>query len=178
MNLQETYQKAIKFAGIKHKNQKVVGTESNYLLHLSNVAMEILVAYKYEEFDVIFAIQLALLHDTIEDTDTTFDEIKKEFSEKVAIGVLALTKDERILIKKDRMTDSLHRINKLCKEVGMVKLADRITNLQKPPKIWDKQKITSYLEEAKLISHTLKGKSEYLNNRLNEKIIEYQEYIN
>ena len=42
---QELYQKAMKFAGEKHKDQKVPGTNSNYLLHISNVAMEILVAY-------------------------------------------------------------------------------------------------------------------------------------
>ena len=42
---QEIYQEAIKFAGEKHKNQQVPGTEANYLLHISNVAMEIFTAY-------------------------------------------------------------------------------------------------------------------------------------
>ena len=41
----------------KHKNQKVPGTESNYLLHISNVAMEILLAYNANNnFDIDFAI--------------------------------------------------------------------------------------------------------------------------
>ena len=177
MNTQELYQKAIKFSGEKHKNQKVPGTESNYLLHLSNVAMEILVASKYEEFNVDFAIQVALLHDSIEDTETTFDEIKDHFGKDIALAVLALTKNDKFTDKKDKMIDSLNRINELSKEVGMVKLADRITNLQKPPKTWGKEKIVKYLDIAKVMSEMLKNKSEYLNSRLDNKITEYQKYL-
>jgi len=175
---QEIYQKAIKFAGEKHKNQKVPGTESNYLLHISNVAMEMLLAYNANNnFDINFAIQLALLHDTIEDTETNFEEIENEFDHRVALGVQALTKDENLSSKKERMIDSLKRINELEKEVGMVKLADRITNLQKPPKHWKKDKIQNYLNEAKLISELLNDKNKFLNNRLQLKINEYKIYI-
>jgi len=174
---QEIYQKAIKFAGEKHKNQKVPGTDSNYLLHISNVAMEILLAYnENNDFDIDFAIQLALLHDTIEDTETSFNEIENKFDHRVALGVQALTKDDRLSSKKEKMIDSLKRINELEKEVGMVKLADRITNLQKPPKHWKKDKIRNYLNEAVLIGKTLNHKNEYLNNRLQTKIAEYKKY--
>lgn len=175
---QEIYQKAIKFAGEKHKNQRVPGTESNYLLHISNVAMEILLAYhKNNSFDKDFAIQLALLHDTMEDTETNFEEIESKFGHRVALGVQALTKDENLSSKKERMIDSLKRINALEKEVGMVKLADRITNLQEPPIHWKKDKIQNYLNEAKLINETLNNKNEYLNNRLQTKIDDYKIYI-
>ncbi len=61
------------------------------------------------------------------------------------------------------MIDSLNRINSLSKEIGIVKLADRITNLQQPPKTWNKEKIEKYLETAKIISKTLNNKSSYLN---------------
>jgi hypothetical protein len=74
------------------------------------------------------------------------------------------------------MIDSLNRINKLEKEVGMVKLADRITNHQEPPKYWGKNKILKYLNEANLINEMLKGKNEYLNKRLQTKIVEYKKY--
>ncbi|MGS2738197.1 HD domain-containing protein [Sinomicrobium sp. M5D2P17] len=168
----------MKFAGEKHGSQKVPGTSSNYLLHISNVAMEILMAYQAKnDFDVDFAIQVAILHDTIEDTTTGFNEIKTEFGEKVASGVLALTKNDNITSKKERMTDSLRRINQSEKEVGMVKLADRITNLQVPPGHWSNDKIAHYLEEAKLIGTTLKNKNRYLNTRLTHKINEYKKYI-
>ncbi len=174
---QEIYQKAIKFAGEKHKNQKVPGTDANYLLHISNVAMEIILAHKEnEDFDINYAIQLALLHDTLEDTKTEFSELKEQFGEKVALGIQALTKNDNLTSKKEKMTDSLNRINQLEKEVGIVKLADRITNLQEPPKFWEKDKILNYLNEAKLINEMLKNKNEYLNTRLQAKIVEYKKY--
>ena len=171
---QELYQKAMKFAGEKHCNQKVAGTNSNYLLHISNVAMEILMAYTVNNsFDIDFAIQTAILHDTIEDTATNFNELKNEFGERVAKAVKALTKDEALPTKKEKMVDCLDRINQLEKEVGMVKLADRITNLQPPPKNWNRDKILNYLEESKLIAKSLNEKNEYLNQRLESKILEY-----
>ncbi len=172
---QELYQNAIRFAGEKHSKQKVPGTNSNYLLHISNVAMEVLLAYNVDpSFDLNFAIQVAILHDTIEDTTADFEEIKNKFTEEVAIGVQALTKDENLASKTERMKDSLNRINKLRKEVGLVKLADRITNLQIPPKDWTKEKVLKYWEEAKLISEVLKGKNDFLNDRLDQKIEEYK----
>ncbi|WP_321516021.1 HD domain-containing protein [Marinifilum fragile] len=175
---QEIYQRALKFAGEKHKDQKVPGTNSNYLLHLSNVAMEILMAHSTEQnFDVDFAIQLAILHDTIEDTDTEFGELKETFGDRVAQGVLALTKNVNLPSKKEQMLDSLSRINQLEKEVGMVKLADRITNLQEPPHYWTNEKIEKYRKEAELISETLVNKNDYLNKRLESKIEEHKQYL-
>ena len=46
--IQELYQKAMKFAGEMHHEQKVPGTNANYLLHISNVAMEVLMAYAHK----------------------------------------------------------------------------------------------------------------------------------
>jgi (p)ppGpp synthase/HD superfamily hydrolase len=174
---QEIYQKAMRFAGEKHSEQKSPGTNSNYLLHISSVAMEILMAHsKKNNFDIDYAIQVGILHDTIEDTETNFNEIKNKFGESVAIGVQALTKDKNLPTKKEQMIDSLNRINDLKKEVGMVKLADRITNLQAPPNYWSKEKISSYLEEAKMLESMLKNKNEYLNTRLKNKLKEYEKY--
>ncbi|HEY9114571.1 MAG TPA: HD domain-containing protein [Bacteroidales bacterium] len=175
---QEIYQKSIKFAGEKHNNQKVPGTNSNYLMHLSNVAMEIMMAYNTRnDFDIDYALQMALLHDTIEDTDTDFKELEEVFGEKVALGVLALTKNMKLSTKSEQMIDSLNRVNALEKEVGMVKLADRISNLEEPPSHWSKDKISNYLNEAKLIDKMLDNKNAYLNKRLRSKINEYKKYI-
>ena len=63
------------------------------------------------------------------------------------------------------------------KEIWMVKLADRITNLQPPPGHWDNDKKKKYLEQAGLIHDELKGASEYLSTRVKEKIQKYQTYI-
>jgi (p)ppGpp synthase/HD superfamily hydrolase len=174
---QSLYQQAIKFAGEKHKNQQVPGTEANYLLHLSNVAMEVLLAYAHQDnFDVNYAVQLALLHDTLEDTETEFSELAEEFGEQLARGVEALTKNDKLASKEERMADSLRRIDQLEKEVGIVKLADRITNLQEPPPHWGKDKIRTYRTEAQRIHDRLKDKNEYLSKRLQLKIVEYRKY--
>lgn len=175
---QEIYQKAMKFAGEKHCNQKFPGSDANYLLHLACVSMEILLAYQQSpDFDLDFAVQLAILHDVIEDTDTKYEEVKTHFGEKVADGVWALTKNEALDTKTEKMADSLARINRQPKEVGMVKLADRITNLQQPPHYWTKEKMTAYRQEAKTIAKVLVGKNEFLNNRLHAKITAYQSWI-
>jgi guanosine-3',5'-bis(diphosphate) 3'-pyrophosphohydrolase len=175
MNIQDIYQKTIKFAAQLHtnKNQTIPGSNLSYVVHLSNVAMEILVAsQKSENFDTEFAVQVALLHDTLEDTDVTFEELENEFGKPVADAVLALTKNDD-LQKDTKMTDSLQRIKEQPKEVWAVKLADRITNLQRPPYFWKEEKIKKYNEEAQIILEELRGGNEYLENRLEEKIEEY-----
>lgn len=176
--LQTKYQNAIKFAAKKHaeKNQLITGTNLPYVVHLSNVAMEVLIAsQKTEKFDTEFAIQVALLHDILEDTETTFDELANEFGKEIAQGVLALTKNSNIP-KEQRMNDSLNRIIELRKEIWVVKLADRITNLQNPPEHWSLEKITDYQKQAVLIHHSLKGGNEFLGNRLWEKMSDYLKY--
>lgn len=176
--LQTKYQKAIKFAAEKHaeKNQLIPGTNLPYVVHLSNVVMEILIASQNtEKFDLEFAIQVALLHDILEDTETTYNELENEFGKEIANAVLALTKDSKIP-KEERMNDSLKRIKTLPEEVWAVKLADRITNLQSPPKHWSFEKITDYQKQAILIHNTLKGGNEYLEKRLWEKILDYLKY--
>lgn len=178
MLYQDIYQKAILFATAKHHNigQKVPGTDLPYLVHLSNVTMEIIFASQFSsDFDTGFAVQLALLHDTLEDTDTTFEELSSVFSPSVAEGVLALSKN-KLLPKQDQLTDSIQRIILQPKEVWSVKLADRITNLQQPPTHWPPAKISNYHTEAKFILNSLMGGNQYLEDRLAAKITEYLFY--
>lgn len=168
----------MKFAGEAHHEQKVPGTKANYLLHISNVTMEILLAHAHKaDFDIELAMQAAILHDTVEDSEATIAEIEGIFGKDVAEAVAALTKDSSIKDKNAKMQDSLNRINKLSKEVGMVKLADRITNLQPPPPKWDSTKRANYLMQAENMAKELAGKNEYLNQRLLTKIEEYRAYI-
>jgi len=179
MDVQTIYQKTIIFATLKHLENNQTITDSNlpYVIHLSNVAMEILIASHHtEEFDLNLATQVALLHDTLEDTNTTFDELKLEFGIEVAEGVSALSKNDN-LPKEEKMLDSLNRISKQKKEIWAIKLADRITNLQKPPKRWDNLKRINYKEEAKIILEKLKGGNVYLESRLRSKIEEYEQYL-
>ena len=179
MQTESLYQKAVKFAAAKHaeQNQTVPGTNLPYVVHLSNVAMEILIAsFHSENFDLDFAVQVALLHDTIEDTSTTFDELETEFGTDIAKAIQALTKNTD-LPKEQQMNDSLKRIKLMPPEVGAVKLADRITNLQPPPPHWDNERKIRYREEARLILSELKYGNEFLARRLEEKIEEYGGFL-
>jgi guanosine-3',5'-bis(diphosphate) 3'-pyrophosphohydrolase len=179
MEIQTLYQDAIKFATYKHlaKRQHVKGTKLPYVVHLSNVAMEIFGAAPHsEKFDLIYSIQVALLHDTIEDTSTSFDEIKEAFGEEIAVAVLALSKNKE-LPEIQQIPDSLIRIKKLRREVWAVKLADRITNLQPAPADWTVKHRIKYLRESRIILDELKGGNLYLEDRLEAKINEYDNQI-
>ncbi|UCE94718.1 MAG: bifunctional (p)ppGpp synthetase/guanosine-3',5'-bis(diphosphate) 3'-pyrophosphohydrolase [Flavobacteriaceae bacterium] len=178
MKLQDLYQKAIRFAGEKHGDQKMPASKSSYLAHLSNVAMEVLLAGQNEDgFDIELAVQASILHDTLEDTDTTFEELKEVFGLEVADAVLALSKNEE-LEPDQQIPDSLARIRLQPKEIWAVKLADRISNMQEPPESWDKNKRIAYQLAARMILMHLKGGNAYLEERLEEKILEYDQYIN
>tara|TARA_B100000768_G_scaffold105803_1_gene98269 strand:- start:34 stop:570 length:537 start_codon:yes stop_codon:yes gene_type:complete len=175
-NIQTIYQKTIAFAAQKHGSQKMPDGLP-YIVHLSNVTMEVFMAHKEEpNFNIELAIQLALLHDVLEDTTHSFKELEDVFDGVVASGVLALTKNAS-LDKKDQMQDSLARIAEQDKEVAIVKLCDRITNLQKPPVKWDKEKIKKYHLQAVTIAQALDGKNAYLDKRILGKIKAYTAFV-
>lgn len=178
METQTLYQKAIRFAAAKHLDQKVPGTELPYVVHLTNVAMEIIIAsFNSNNFNLGFAVQVALLHDTIEDTSTDFTELENKFGVEIAKAVSALTKNSE-LPKEQQMQDSLTRIKKLPAEVWAIKLADRITNLQQPPPDWDREKKIKYQNEARIILSELKDGNDFLARRLKAEIEKYGNYIN
>jgi (p)ppGpp synthase/HD superfamily hydrolase len=174
---QETYIRALRFAAIAHQGQKYPGTDLPYLMHLNFVSMEVIAALSIETTNnPDLAVQCALLHDVLEDTQVTYEAIAAEFGEKVAEGVKALTKDMS-LPKAIQMADSLKRIQEQPAEIWMVKLADRISNLQPPPPYWTNEKIIHYREEAILIYKSLQEGSAYLANRLMNKIEMYQDFV-
>lgn len=171
--IQEIYNKTIDFAAKAHKNQEVPGKGYSYVVHLVNVAMEVMyAAQNNKDLNEALMIQCALLHDTIEDAEISYEELVKEFGEAVAQGVQALSKNSN-LNKKEAMEDSLNRIKSQPKEIWIVKMADRITNLQKPPVYWNDEKIRKYKEEAVLIYEELKEADLYTANRLKCKIENY-----
>ena len=125
----DVYIKAYRYAAVAHWNsdtqQLVPGTDIPYLMHFSMVAMEVIAALGEEPgLDGDLAVQCALLHDTIEDTDTTYDQLVDIFGLAVADGVQALTKDKSVgadlskqQCKERQMTDSLERVRQQPREV-------------------------------------------------------------
>jgi (p)ppGpp synthase/HD superfamily hydrolase len=171
--LQEVWQLASKL----HNGQKY-GGKIEYLNHIGSVAFEVLYAVnKDKNINAGLAIKCAVLHDTIEDTEQSFEGIKELFGLEVANGVLALTKNEKLDSKEKMMIDSLSRIKEQSKEIWAVKMADRICNLSEPPLYWDNEKRIKYQKEAQLIHRELKDGNEYLAERLQKKINNYSKYI-
>jgi (p)ppGpp synthase/HD superfamily hydrolase len=174
---QDKYIKASRYAAEAHQGQTVPGTELPYLLHLNLASMEVIAALLTgNQYDADLAVQCALLHDVLEDTATTYKQIEQEFGVRIADGVLALSKDEN-LDKSLRLSDSLKRIRQQPHEVWMVKMADRITNLQPPPPNWTKARAAQYREEALEIHGALKDANEMLAAWLLAKIESYKAFI-
>ena len=172
---QDKIVKAWYFASNAHKEQKIKSLDLPYLTHIGNVSLELMAVCNSIK-NLEFALTCAILHDTIEDTDTTYDDIKNSFGKAVADGVLALSKN-KTLDEDLQMIDSINRIKKEPKEVWMVKLADRISNLKKPPSTWDNDKVKNYYESSKLILQELGSSNKELAKRLEEKINAYESYI-
>jgi len=174
---QDAYLKAWDFACLAHHGQTYIGPSVDivydYINHPAGVAMEVIHALAQQPaYDGDLAIQCALLHDTLEDTAITYEQLVAEFGQAVADGVKALSKNEQ-LPKAQRMQDSLQRIVQQPQEVWMVKLADRINNLQYVPAQWSAAKIASYQQEAQLILTTLQAASPSLAQRLAKHIQHY-----
>jgi len=179
---QDIYVKAWDFATIAHHGQTyggpAEGQRIDYINHIGSVAMELIWAlHSSTQLNGDLGIQCALLHDTIEDTEVTYDNIKSEFGSEVANGVLALTKNETLSTKREQMLDSLLRIKEQPIEVWMVKLADRITNLSAPPAYWDKEKRINYREEAILILNELGPANKLLSERISQRIEDYTKFL-
>ena len=170
---QDLYIRTYRFAAHAHRWQKVPGTSLPYIMHLSFVAMEMLAVAAVEDMgDANLAAQCALLHDTLEDTRVRYEQLQENFGQAVADGVLALTLDKR-LPRSAQMHECLGRIRAQRTEMWMVKLADRITNLQPPPPHWSPDRIQDYHRESQGILEALGSASPFLAQRLRLKIVEY-----
>lgn len=168
----ERYVAALRFAAERHAGQRVPGTELPYLVHVTSVAAEVIVALP----DSNLAVACALLHDVVEDTPTTLDEVTARFGADVAAGVAALTKDAAVP-KPERMADSLRRIRAQPHDIWAVKLADRITNLAEPPATWTRERRIAYRDEAIAIADALGAGNAYLHARIRAKIDAYAAYL-
>jgi (p)ppGpp synthase/HD superfamily hydrolase len=95
--MSEMVRKAIAFAMDKHSGQVRGGSKLPYVVHVIGVYSTV---KKYKESKKNDVIQCAaLLHDTLEDTNATFEELTKEFGAQTASIVLELT-DDLVLIKQ------------------------------------------------------------------------------
>ena len=153
---------AKKFAQEKHKNQKRKDGVTPYSDHLEGVVNR-LKNLGVTDKDVLCA---AWLHDIIEDTDVTFDQINERFGREVAVIVLSLSKDQNIL-KKDREVQYISQLKDASFQTKIIKLCDISANLKdlanapisKTQKNKQIKKILHYLRIIK--NDIIENKSEY-----------------
>jgi len=113
------------FARDKHGNMTRSNGVTPYLDHLQGVVNRLKnIGVSDEE-----VLAAAWLHDTIEDTDTTFDEIDKRFGSRIAVLVLSLSKDMR-LPKDQREKHYVKQLKESPLETKMIKLCDISANLK------------------------------------------------
>jgi (p)ppGpp synthase/HD superfamily hydrolase len=173
----DRYVDALRFAAERHAAQRVPDSELPYVVHVVAVAAEVIASHAASPIDGLdLAVQCALLHDTIEDTATSYDDVAARFGVAVADGVRALSKDPAIA-KPDRMADSLRRIRTQPRAVWIVKLADRTTNMAPPPSYWTTDKRRAYRDEAIVIADALGTASAALDARLRARIAAYDRYV-
>ena len=171
----DLFQNAFRFASEAHCGQTLPGSKVPYITHVAIVCAE-LMAVVDDSMDADLALQCAALHDVVEDTDISYEVIKREFGTPVADGVSSLSKDPCIS-KEHRLEESLARIMTQPREIWMVKLADRITNLAPPPASWSDNKKRQYRDQAIIIHERLGEANPELADRLMAKIENYRNYI-
>ena len=149
---------ALAFAADKHKNQRRKDADASpYINHPIALANLLLNEAGVEDQRVLIA---AVLHDTIEDTDTTEQELVRHFGKDVADIVLEVT-DDKALPKAERKRLQIEHAAHISRRAKLVKLADKICNLRdisaSPPAGWSVDRKREYFDWAKSVVDELRG---------------------
>ena len=144
--------KASDFACKKHKSQKRKDPEGTpYINHPIGVAWQLVNEGKVYDPAVLAA---ALLHDTVEDCDCSFEEITENFGEHVCSIVREVT-DDKSLEKQERKRLQVVNGPGKSKEAKLVKLSDKLYNLRDlercKPEFWSEERKTEYFRWAKQV---------------------------
>jgi guanosine-3',5'-bis(diphosphate) 3'-pyrophosphohydrolase len=143
---------AISFAAERHRNQRRKDREASpYINH--PIALATVLANDGRVADVE-VLQAAVLHDTIEDTETTFDELVVRFGARVA-GIVAEVTDDKNLPRDVRKRLQIEDAPNKTPQAALVKLADKICNLRDiasaPPAGWSLERRREYFEWARRV---------------------------
>ena len=150
--------RATAFSALKHRDQRRKDpAASPYVNH--PIALANVLAIEGGVQDSV-TLSAALLHDTLEDTDTTSDEIEGEFGARIAAVVVEVT-DDKTLMKADRKRLQIEHASIISREAKLVKLADKICNLRDItsalPKGWSLDRRREYFDWAKQVIDQLRG---------------------
>jgi guanosine-3',5'-bis(diphosphate) 3'-pyrophosphohydrolase len=150
--------RALAFAADKHRDQRRKdAAASPYINHPIALANVLVREGGVSEPEVVAA---ALLHDTLEDTQTSPAELRAAFGERVA-GIVAEVTDDKSLPKAERKRLQIEHAAAISREAKLVKLADKICNLrdmaEHPPASWDLARRREYFDWARAVIDRLRG---------------------
>lgn len=150
--------KATLFATAKHGNQKRKNSAQDpYITHPIRVSM--IIASLGHSGDNLALMQAGLLHDTVEDTNTTFEEIEREFG-PVVRALVAEHTDDKTLAKEERKRQQILHASKLSADARILVLSDKIANLEDlllqpngegAPVGWTVERIQNYVAWAQRV---------------------------
>jgi GTP diphosphokinase / guanosine-3',5'-bis(diphosphate) 3'-diphosphatase len=160
---------ALAFAAHKHRNQRRKDVEASpYINHPIALARTLAVEGGIVDTKTLIA---AVLHDTVEDTDTTFEEIRAMFGAKVADTVAQVT-DDTTLAKPERKRLQIEHAPHMSKRAALVKLADKTSNLRdvasNPPRGWSLERRREYFDWALAVVEQLPPVSKRLRAAFDE----------
>jgi guanosine-3',5'-bis(diphosphate) 3'-pyrophosphohydrolase len=149
---------ALAFAADKHRNQRRKDPEASpYINH--PIALARILAAEGSVTDTV-TLAAAVLHDTIEDTKTTADELRELFGDRVTNIVMEVT-DDKSLLKAERKKRQVEQASFLTPQAKLLKLADKIANLRdvalRSPADWSLERRREYFDWAKQVIDGLRG---------------------
>jgi guanosine-3',5'-bis(diphosphate) 3'-pyrophosphohydrolase len=154
---------ALQFAAIHHQYDRRGGYDRlpyiNHLIKVTNC-----LANRIGEKDEALLLA-AILHDIVEDTDVTVEELERRFGSEVAEIVAELT-DDMSLPYEERKQLQVERAGELSLKARKIRLADKASNLRdifNYPLDWTIEKKAAYLENAKAVAQRIKGDSPRLD---------------
>jgi (p)ppGpp synthase/HD superfamily hydrolase len=162
---------ALDFAAARHRDQRRKGDEASpYINHPIQVARILAGPGGVRDVDVLIA---ALLHDTIEDTETTAQELSSHFGDAVRSLVEEVTDDKR-LAKRERKRLQIEHASKLSPAAREIKIADKISNVRDiagaPPRGWSVQQRIEYVEWADAVVRQCTGTNPRLDQLWEETV--------
>jgi len=155
--------RALQFSAHKHRDQRRKDrAASPYINHPIALANVLGNEAGIGDARVLAA---AILHDTVEDTDTTVAELEREFGPEIA-AIVAEVSDDKSLPSPRRKQLQIEHAGQASREARLVKLADKICNLRdisdSPPVGWSRQRQQEYFDWAARVVDALRGTDERL----------------